>query len=366
MIELSKELVKIIKKAAKIGDVFISVENQTISIRAFNTDCIFEHRDEIETDKELSEHYTLDTQALQIVSMCNESIILEKNDTQISIKSGNYSAVVQEPVVKETELQDDNMNGLLKLDISLVNTVKYAVYNSDDKPVLKGIDFILDMNKQECLITALDVNRIDKNVIPFEIINKDKLPDTVEFVIDKKTLEKLLSITDEQPVFMKIGDKYIYFISNNNVMALKKVSLEYVKIDIAQFIGDIKINCKINKSRLITAINRCTINSLTGCIRIKGISRQKKVEISYYDANQASIKIKDDIDALEIDADFNILCKASYLKEALNSLEEDTVTFQFAENAAGIYFVEGKLSALILRIAEKATEPKVEKKDETK
>lgn len=138
---------------------------------------------------------------------------------------------------------------------TLINQTAFATSTQESRPVLTGINFILNNNTLEC--TATDSYRLSKRILT--------LPEKIDFlniIVPTRNLLELIKIIDDEDENMEIHifTNKIIFKFNNIIFMTRLINGTYP--DTSQLMpGEFAIELEVNYNDLYSAIDRASLMS---------------------------------------------------------------------------------------------------------
>jgi DNA polymerase III subunit beta len=238
---------------------------------------------------------------------------------------------------------EENKNPILldaKTFKNIVYQTSFATSNQESRPVLTGINFVIEDNIMDC--TATDSYRLSKKTIKL----KNKIEENQNIIIPTKNLIELtrLFYNDESMVEMHIFNNKVIFKFDTIVLLTRLINGTYP--DVSKLIpNDFSLIVTANLNNLYDCIDRAALlTNEADKNTIKLESQKNKILISSNIPEIGNVEEKMIINKNK-DTDIKIAFSSKYMLEALKSFESEEVELLF----------NGEIKPIILKSKEDET-----------
>ncbi|MER2108808.1 MAG: DNA polymerase III subunit beta [Solibacillus sp.] len=221
---------------------------------------------------------------------------------------------------------------------SMIRETVFAVATSESRPVLTGVNLII--NKNELICVATDSHRLARRKV-----NVENLPEnTGAIVIPGKSLNELNKILEDStnPVQIAITNQQVLFKADNVLFFSRLLEGNYP--DTSRLIPeDYQTNLTINGKALLQAIDRASLlarEDRNNVVRFETLENNT-VKISSNSPEIGKVEELIQVEALEGE-DLKISFSAKYMMDALKAIDSQDVVIEFT----------GTMRPFILRGAE--------------
>jgi DNA polymerase III subunit beta len=207
---------------------------------------------------------------------------------------------------------------------TIINQTSFATSNQESRPVLTGINFIIDDNILNC--TATDSYRLSKKTIK---LNR-KVEENQNIIIPTKNLIELtrLIYNDESIIEIHIFSNKVIFKFDTIVLLTRLINGTYP--DVSKLIpNEFNLIIKANLNNLYDCIDRAALlTNEADKNTIKLESNKNKILISSNIPEIGNVEEKMNITKNK-DQEIKIAFSSKYMLEALNSFDNDEVELLF-------------------------------------
>ncbi|MER1987757.1 MAG: DNA polymerase III subunit beta [Solibacillus sp.] len=221
---------------------------------------------------------------------------------------------------------------------SMIRETVFAVATSESRPVLTGVNLII--NKNELICVATDSHRLARRKV-----NVENLPEnTGAIVIPGKSLNELNKILEDStnPVQIAITNQQVLFKADNVLFFSRLLEGNYP--DTSRLIPeDYQTNLTINGKALLQAIDRASLlarEDRNNVVRFETLENNT-VKISSNSPEIGKVEELIQVETLEGE-DLKISFSAKYMMDALKAIDSQDVVIEFT----------GTMRPFILRGAE--------------
>lgn len=249
----------------------------------------------------------------------------------MALDASEYPLLPEVSADRQFELPAD----LLK---SMIRETVFAVATSESRPVLTGVNLIINQNELICVAT--DSHRLARRKV-----NIKNLPEnTSPIVIPGKSLNELNKILEDStnPVQIAITSQQVLFKADNVLFFSRLLEGNYP--DTSRLIPeDYQTNLTINGKALLQAIDRASLlarEDRNNVVRFETLENNT-VKISSNSPEIGKVEELIQVEILEGD-ELKISFSAKYMMDALKAIDSQDVVIQFT----------GTMRPFILRAAE--------------
>lgn len=221
---------------------------------------------------------------------------------------------------------------------SMIRETVFAVATSESRPVLTGVNLII--NKNELICVATDSHRLARRKV-----NIENLPENIDaIVIPGKSLNELNKILEDStnPVQIAITNQQVLFKADNVLFFSRLLEGNYP--DTSRLIPeDYQTNLTINGKALLQAIDRASLlarEDRNNVVRFETLENNT-VKISSNSPEIGKVEELIQVETLEGE-ELKISFSAKYMMDALKAIDSQDVVIQFT----------GTMRPFILRAAE--------------
>ncbi len=270
----------------------------------------------------------------------NADIILEQDNSRITIKSGKSKFTVQSLPAEQYPLI--KINSELKSQIVIAQNIlkkaiyqtQYAMADKDSRVFLNAMYF--EIKENILFLVATDANRLTKTSIAITHNNQD-LASMVDHsvIIPRKTILELSKFLDDSDSSMTINfyNNQVSFTTTNKQLITKIIDAKYPNYEKVIPNDNTKL-CLLNKEALLRAVERVSVIGIDDLKTItldiennllKVSCKNKEQEESY---DELEVRYTDE--AIKIN--FNLL----YIKEMLVHCQSELVQLAFFDNRRSV------------------------------
>lgn len=315
-----------------LNNVLIKAENGNIELISTNLEIgiICQLRGKIEAEG----RFTVDSKLVsEYVNLLNSGakVSIEEKNNELKVECGNYKTKIKGespkdfpliPTINETGYYSCSVEELKKS----LNSVVFAVSNSENRVELTGVLFSFDNNK--LTLAATDSYRLAEKEI--EIKNSGAAEEG-KIIIPAKTVQELLRIlnnfngadlTTEPEVKFYLSDNQILFTVDSVELISRLINGRYP--DYKQIIPAKSLTeATIHRTELIRAVKAAALFSKTGINDVSLQFAKNKVKVSAFSGSSGESQIE--VEG-EIKGDDNeVTINYRYLLDGLNNIDGDQV-----------------------------------------
>lgn len=276
----------------------------------------------------------LPTNEVEIEVNANLATTIRSGKSEFNLMASDateYPLLPEVSANRQFELPTD----LLK---SMIRETVFAVATSESRPVLTGVNLII--NKNELICVATDSHRLARRKV-----NIENLPENTDaIVIPGKSLNELNKILEDStnPVQIAVTNQQVLFKADNVLFFSRLLEGNYP--DTSRLIPeDYQTNLKINGKALLQAIDRASLlarEDRNNVVRFETMENNS-VKISSNSPEIGKVEELIQVETLEGD-ELKISFSAKYMMDALKAIDSQDVVIQFT----------GTMRPFILRGAE--------------
>jgi len=296
---------------------------------------------EMSTDLEIQSESTgrITAPARKFLDICkalpNDSfVLLEMVNDRLNIKSkrsrfelatlpaDEFPILDDIPINQEFNIPENKLK-------QLFDHVSFSMANQDVRYYLNGL--LLDFNESSLTTVATDGHRLAISTLSSEFV-KSKSKEKLSMIVPRKgilELSRLLDASSQIPISIQVSENHIRIIKDNIRFTSKLIDGKYPDYQ-AAIPSNSKHILKLQREELRDTLSRVAILSNE---KFRGIRiTLNKGTMSFHSNNPENESAEEEIDvdfsADELEIGFNV----TYLLEAINHLEGDTINFEITSS----------------------------------
>lgn len=323
-----------------LNNILIKAYHNTIELISTNLEIGIIHklRGKVEDDGEFTVDSKIITEYVNLLP--SENVEIEEIEGELKIECDNYKTKIKGESAKDFPLiptvVSDNKYSCLVIDFKkALNSVVFAVSNSENRIELSGVMFNFEDNK--LTLVATDSYRLAEksiNIKPSENSVDQKI------IVPAKTVQEVLRILSnynsedlnfEQngEVVISVSDNQILFTIDSVDLVSRLINGQYP--DYKQIIPDkSKTEIITSKQNLARAVKAVAIFSKTGINDVSLEFKNNKIIISASSGQSGESRV--DVDAKIDGVDNEVTINYRYLVDGLNNVNSDKVRLSVVSN----------------------------------
>ncbi|MDO4814267.1 MAG: DNA polymerase III subunit beta [Gemella sp.] len=261
-----------------------------------------------------------------------DEIFIEVINQQIKIKSGNSEfnlLVYDADEYPELPLVAKENNFKIPSTVfnSIVKETLFCTAINDQRPILEGVNFVLE--NKTLTATSTDSHRMSKRKLVLEDIDLDK---EFNMIVPRKALQYIQRIAEGQDNILEIyyEENRILFVLDHILYNVSLISGKYPNTDklIPQ---NYECSIDVNSKELYDGVDRVSL-----------VSRSDKDDIVKLQISNGKLNLssnskelgsaEEEVDVMNIDEtnDFEIAVSAKFLKDAISAVASENVLVKFS------------------------------------
>ena len=316
-----------------LNNILIKSENGNIEFISTNLEIGITHqlRGKIEVDGE----FTVDSKLItEYVSLLNgkDNVKLEEKDNELKLECGNYKTKIKGESSKDFPLiptiaKDNYCEVGIEDFKKALNSVIFAVSNSENRLELSGVLFYFNKNKLS--LAATDSYRLAERILEIKSNLKE---DEYKVIVPAKTVQEFLRVLNNFDNQIKQGgDEMVKIYLSDNQILFNVDSVDLISRLINGHYPDYKqiipvshqTEMVVDKTELIRAVKATSLFSKTGINDIALFFSKDKILISAFSGQSGESKV--DLEAELTGINNEITINYRYLLDGLNNIEGSRV-----------------------------------------
>jgi DNA polymerase-3 subunit beta len=322
-----------------LNNILIKAENGNIEFIGTNLEIgiIHQVRGKIESEGQTTVDSKLITEYVNLLSG-GEKVRVEEKDNELKIDCGNYKTKIKGesgkefpliPVIPKTGYYSCQLKELKKS----LNSVVFAVSNSENRLELTGILF--SFNKNKLSLAATDSYRLAEKEVE---IKASSMNGEQKIIVPAKTVQELLRVLsnfegdelgEEQEVKFYLSENQILFTVDSVDLISRLINGHYP--DYQQIIpSKSQTEVLVERAELIRAVKASALFSKTGINDVTLLFSKNKIIVSSFSG--ASGESQADLEAEVKGVDNEITINYRYLLDGLANIEGERVRLSILNN----------------------------------
>ena len=322
-----------------LNNILIKAENGNIEFIGTNLEIgiIHQVRGKIESEGQTTVDSKLITEYVNLLSG-GEKVRVEEKDNELKIDCGNYKTKIKGesgkefpliPVIPKAGYYSCKLKELKKS----LNSVVFAVSNSENRLELTGILF--SFNKNKLSLAATDSYRLAEKEVE---IKANSMNGEQKIIVPAKTVQELLRVLsnfegdelgEEQEVKFYLSENQILFTVDSVDLISRLINGHYP--DYQQIIpSKSQTEVLVERAELIRAVKASALFSKTGINDVTLLFSKNKIIVSSFSG--ASGESQADLEAEVKGIDNEITINYRYLLDGLANIEGERVRLSILNN----------------------------------
>ena len=332
-----------------LSGIKFNLTNKDLILTTYNSDIIIINKIPSKNIKEINDIGSIVIPGKYIIDIIrksiNEDIKIEILDgLKLLIKTKNYESKLNGMNSEDFPNLDIKLNKepiIIKTNdlLNIINQTAFAASESETKPVLTGVNLIINNNKIEAIAT--DLHRLAKKSITIP----NNINNIINIVIPSKNLIELKSILPEinEDIKIHLFENKIIFQFNNILFQSKLINSTYPNTD--QTIPKTSsIIIKLEKDELYNALDRVSLISNEHKIKLNIQNNKLIISSGNLELGNAIEKIKINKNNEE---DLTITLNSKYFMESLKVFNNNEIELHFNNNNQPILIKDSKDETMI-------------------